>query len=196
MRDVPTGGAEFLRKILDAIPLPVLVFDYDMRIIESNRAASELLDRSPESFLRMRGGDALRCIHSTETGEGCGGSPSCKDCVIRSSVMAAAEGESVVRRKARMEFVDGKSRRPVHMLVTAAPIQRENEPCVLLLLEDINEQIELKSIIPMCASCRKIRDDDDYWRSVENYFATQLDVDFSHGLCPDCVSKLYPDFRR
>jgi hypothetical protein len=55
--------------------------------------------------------------------------------------------------------------------------------------------MELKSILPMCASCHKIRDDEDYWSSVESFFKDRLDVDFSHGLCPDCIRELYPDFR-
>jgi PAS domain-containing protein len=182
--------------IVDAIPLPVLVVDEDLRIFRANRAAGDLLDRSPESFMRMRGGDALECINATESDEGCGSTPACANCVVRTSVEAAAKGDSVARRKARMELVDGKRVIPMHLLVTAAPLPADGEPRFLLVLEDVNELIELKSIIPMCASCKKIRNDDDYWQSVESYFIHHLDVDFSHGLCPDCVRRLYPGFGR
>jgi hypothetical protein len=91
--------------------------------------------------------------------------------------------------------VQGRSTRPLHLLVTAAPVEYGGRTCFLLVLEDIRELMELKSILPMCASCHKIRDDRDYWSSVETYFKHHLDVDFSHGLCPDCVERLYPEFR-
>jgi hypothetical protein len=49
----------------------------------------------------------------------------------------------------------------------------------------------LESILPICASCKKIRDDQGYWEQVESYLATASRIRFSHGLCPDCAKKLY-----
>lgn len=49
----------------------------------------------------------------------------------------------------------------------------------------------LEGILPICASCKKIRDDQGYWEQVESYLATMSHVRFSHGLCPDCARKLY-----
>ncbi len=57
----------------------------------------------------------------------------------------------------------------------------------------ISEIKELKGIIPICSNCNKIRDDDGYWQRVENYIQTHSDAQFSHGLCPECRSELYPD---
>jgi len=51
----------------------------------------------------------------------------------------------------------------------------------------------LRGILPICASCRKIRNDDGYWQQVEVYFAKRTDLSFSHGICEDCARKLYPD---
>ncbi len=51
----------------------------------------------------------------------------------------------------------------------------------------------LRRIIPICSSCKKIRDDDGYWKQVEDYFREHSDIDFTHGLCQDCVRKLYPE---
>src|SRR2546427_9136995 len=45
--------------------------------------------------------------------------------------------------------------------------------------------------VPMCASCQKIRDDEGYWDYVENYIHTHSEATITHGLCPDCVKKLY-----
>jgi hypothetical protein len=55
---------------------------------------------------------------------------------------------------------------------------------------------ELKRILPICAHCKKIRNDDQYWHSVEQYFKVHMDLDFSHGICPDCMRKNYPDYCR
>jgi two-component system cell cycle response regulator len=52
----------------------------------------------------------------------------------------------------------------------------------------------LHGLLPICANCKKIRDDEGYWRQIEEYLQQHADVEFSHGLCPECIRKLYPDF--
>jgi DNA-binding response OmpR family regulator len=62
-------------------------------------------------------------------------------------------------------------------------------------LQDALDQIKtLKGLIPMCASCKKIRDDEGYWQQVEKYIMERSEVEFSHGLCPDCLEKHYPEY--
>jgi two-component system cell cycle response regulator len=51
----------------------------------------------------------------------------------------------------------------------------------------------LKGIIPICANCKKIRDDQGYWNRLEEYISRHSDADFSHGICPDCAHDLYPE---
>ncbi len=51
----------------------------------------------------------------------------------------------------------------------------------------------LRGIIPICASCKKIRDDEGYWNAVDSYLRLHTEAEFSHGLCPDCSHKLYPE---
>ena len=51
----------------------------------------------------------------------------------------------------------------------------------------------LSGLLPICASCKKIRDDGGYWHQVEVYIQSHSEAEFSHGLCPDCVQELYPD---
>ena len=50
----------------------------------------------------------------------------------------------------------------------------------------------LSGLLPICASCRKIRDDKGYWSQLEAYVLEHSDVQFSHGICPECTKKLYP----
>ncbi len=50
----------------------------------------------------------------------------------------------------------------------------------------------LKGLVPICANCKKIRDDDGFWQEVEHYISAHTEADFSHGICPDCMKELYP----
>jgi len=68
------------------------------------------------------------------------------------------------------------------------------------LIRDLREALEniktLKGLLPICASCKKIRDDKGYWNQIETYIATHSEAEFSHGLCPVCAEKLYPGLNK
>ena len=51
--------------------------------------------------------------------------------------------------------------------------------------------LTLKSLLPICAKCKRIRDDEGYWKEIEAYIETHTDSQFSHGLCEECSDKLY-----
>jgi hypothetical protein len=51
----------------------------------------------------------------------------------------------------------------------------------------------LKGFLPICASCKNIRNDRGYWEKIEQYITEHSDAEFTHTLCPDCIKKLYPD---
>jgi len=52
----------------------------------------------------------------------------------------------------------------------------------------------LSGLLPICAHCKSVRNDKGYWEAVEEYISEKTDVHFSHGLCPKCIEKFYPDF--
>ncbi|RJR27691.1 MAG: hypothetical protein C4582_00180 [Desulfobacteraceae bacterium] len=52
---------------------------------------------------------------------------------------------------------------------------------------------QLRGFLPICASCKKIRDDTGYWNQVEAYLTSHSDVQFSHSICPECAKKLHPE---
>ena len=58
---------------------------------------------------------------------------------------------------------------------------------------DAHEIETLHALLPICASCKKIRDDQGYWSQVEQYFETHTKTVFTHSLCPHCVRKWYPE---
>jgi PAS domain S-box-containing protein len=59
------------------------------------------------------------------------------------------------------------------------------------LNEAISEVKLLSSLLPICSSCKKIRDDSGYWNQLESYFYSHSEIKFSHGLCPECIEDLY-----
>jgi PAS domain S-box-containing protein len=65
------------------------------------------------------------------------------------------------------------------------------------LIDELREALAniktLRGLLPICASCKKIRDDTGYWNLLEHYIQLHADVAFSHGICPDCAQRLYPD---
>lgn len=62
-------------------------------------------------------------------------------------------------------------------------------------LRDALAQVKtLSGLLPICANCKQIRDDKGYWSSVEKYISTHSEAEFTHGICPDCLGKLYPSY--
>ena len=62
------------------------------------------------------------------------------------------------------------------------------------LREAIAQVKTLTGLLPMCANCKKIRDDNGYWSSVEKYISSHSEAEFTHGICPECLEKLYPSY--
>lgn len=64
-----------------------------------------------------------------------------------------------------------------------------------LLERALREIKTLSGLIPICCHCKKIRDDQGYWQQVEKYVQDRTEADFSHSICPECVEKLYPEYK-
>jgi AmiR/NasT family two-component response regulator len=72
----------------------------------------------------------------------------------------------------------------------------------MMELRRVNEELKnalqqvktLTGLLPICSHCKKVRDDTGYWQQVEDYVSGHADVEFSHGVCPDCVRKHYAEF--
>jgi PAS domain S-box-containing protein len=73
-------------------------------------------------------------------------------------------------------------------------LEEEKSNLVIELQDALAKVKQLSGFIPICASCKKIRDDEGYWSQVETYISKHSEALFSHGICPDCMRKLYPDF--
>lgn len=71
---------------------------------------------------------------------------------------------------------------------------QERERLITDLRHALAEVKTLSGLLPICANCKKIRDDKGYWTQVEAYFKRRADISFSHGICPDCLRTLYPEY--
>ncbi len=186
------ADSAFLQKTYDTVPVPVMVVDDDVRVILPNNAAKAMFAMEGVDTSEKRAGELLSCVNSLE--KGCGQSAFCKDCVIRKSVNhAISGGGKVFRVRTRVKLLRDGKQRNVNLLVTAVPFNDKGRDLSLVMLEDINELIQIGSILPICAGCKKIRNEKGEWEDLEKYIREHVDVDFSHAFCPDCVKRLYPE---
>jgi PAS domain S-box-containing protein len=70
--------------------------------------------------------------------------------------------------------------------------EQERERLIRELEEALAKVKTLKGLLPICPSCKKIRDDQGYWHQVEIYIRDHSEAEFSHNICPDCLERLYP----
>ncbi len=73
-------------------------------------------------------------------------------------------------------------------------VEEEREKLISELQEALSKIKVLSGLVPICAHCKKIRDDSGYWNQLEDYMTRHSDMVFSHGTCPECARKLYPDY--
>lgn len=104
---------------------------------------------------------------------------------------------------------------PVHGLYSGAVVDLDGTPCLISVVTDITAQLReqrererllaerekalaevrvLSGLLPICSSCKKIRDDKGYWNQIETYIHEHSGAEFTHGMCPDCMRRLYPEF--
>lgn len=79
-------------------------------------------------------------------------------------------------------------------IVERKKIENERNVLIAQLQKTLQEVKTLRGFLPICAHCRKIRQDSGYWQQLEIYVQEHTDAKFTHGLCPDCTHKLYPGF--
>ena len=72
----------------------------------------------------------------------------------------------------------------------------------MVKLRELNEELKgalaqlstLRGLLPVCVSCKKVRDDKGYWKEIETYLSAHCEAEVSRSLCPECMEKIYPDF--
>ncbi len=95
----------------------------------------------------------------------------------------------VLERTAELRRVNDQLRQDI---AERKRIEQGKEMLILQLREAVARIKTLTGLLPMCAWCKKIRDDGGYWKKVEMYIQEHSDASFTHGICPDCLKKHDP----
>ena len=74
--------------------------------------------------------------------------------------------------------------------------EKERDALIDSLQKSLSKVRKLSGLLPICASCKKIRDDSGYWNQIEAYIRDHSEAEFSHGICPECSKRLYPEYHR
>lgn len=179
----------------DTITDFVSIHDKNMKFVRVNKALSDFLGKKPEE---LSGRYCFEIMH--------GQNAPWQNCPH----LAAIE------QKKSVTFEINDSKIGVPLLVTCSPLLHDDGSLLgsVHVARDISEQKKssevrenlikkledslakvklLSGFIPICASCKKIRDDKGYWKQVEDYIHDHSEAQFSHSLCPECFKKLYPD---
>lgn len=174
--DDNTQNIQVLAKILEEA-------GYDLAVAMNGEEALEFLDReSPDMILldvMMPGMDGFEVCRRIKRQEHCADIP-----VI--FLTARGETDDIVKGfdAGGVDYVI----KPFNNRELLARVKTHVE-----LLRSRREISELQGIIPICSSCKKVRDDEGFWQLVEQYVETRSDATFSHSLCPNCADKLYGD---
>ena len=72
-------------------------------------------------------------------------------------------------------------------------MEKDRDNLIVDLQKSLSEVKTLRGFLPICSHCKKIRDDKGYWNQIESYIQEHSETEFSHGICPECAKKYYPD---
>ena len=109
---------------------------------------------------------------------------------------------SEIEDTAQVDVVAGtdEERRYIELKMLRLTEAKDGRNGSLIVIHDITERVRfmdeiktLRGIVPICARCKKIRDDQGFWQHVEAYVSEHSYAEFSHGLCPVCLEELYPE---
>ena len=95
--------------------------------------------------------------------------------------------------RAEHRQLEHEQRRLHEEIIERKKVQKEKEALIEELQQTLDKVQVLQGLIPICSSCHSIRDDQGFWNRMEAYIQKHSDVEFSHGICPACKKKLYPE---
>ena len=129
----------FLKSLFESIPCGVLIVDRDRRIQAINRVLEQTFGISEPEVVDKRGGEALRCIHSSNSSKGCGFADECQTCDVRNTALKALDGQKIHRKKAKIQLLINGEVRDLLLMASAAPLEHGGEKFAIVMLEDITE---------------------------------------------------------
>jgi PAS domain S-box-containing protein len=199
----PERGPESLGAILrawtatlDAIEDFISVHDWDFRIVRANRALARHLGCEPAHLVGQR---CHWVFHGTEEPW-----PGCPHDRARQTETTATEeildsclGVPLQVRCSPYCDEAGRAVGTVHVARDITQERRrdaEREALIARLQEALAQAKILGGLLPICSSCKRIRDDQGYWNQIEAYIGERSHAEFTHGICPECAQELYPQW--
>jgi len=180
----------------DTISDFVSVHDKNMKFVRVNKALADFLEEKPEDLMgrycyevmhgRSKPWDNCPHIAATEQGK-----------PVTFEIVDDNIGIPLLVSCSPFKHDDGSLMGSVHVARDITEQRRANdirEKLIRQLEESLAKVKLLSGFIPICASCKNIRDDKGYWKQVEEYIRDNSEAEFSHSICPDCMKKLYPEF--
>jgi PAS domain S-box-containing protein len=182
---------------------------FNQNIVQSMEEGILLTDAGGHiTFVNPRGGDLLGYAPEELTGRPMQDfvAPEHREQVEQEFALTP---EGVTQAGRRETVLLTKMGRRVPVIVSSRPLFDDGSfTGMLSVITDITERVRMEEalreslakiktlggLIPICASCKKIRDDKGYWQQVEVYIRDHSEAEFSHGLCPECAQRLYPEF--
>jgi len=122
-------------------------------------------------------------------------SAGCRSPIILLTGQGDREVDLDAMRAGAADYLDKNNLTPA-LLERSIRYAIEKQNLINSLQEALEKIKTLSGLIPICANCKKIRDDKGYWNTLETYIEKHSLAEFSHGLCPDCLKKLYPDLHQ
>jgi PAS domain S-box-containing protein len=191
----------FLHVLMDTIPDHIYFKDAQSRFLLINRAMAEwvalgspaeALGKSDADFFSSEhAGEALRDERRImETREPLVGAEEKETWPTGGETWVSSTKVPVVDEKGQVTGICGISRD----ITRRKRAQQEREKLVGDLQNALERIRTLRGLIPICAVCKRVRDDKGYWRQVEAYVSEHSDATFSHGLCEECSRKMYPKY--
>ena len=198
----------FMNKLLETIPIPVFYKDREGRYLGFNKTFESFFGKSKEELI----GKSVFDLNPTELAE----TYHAQDCklfgnpavqVYDSQVLDVHGAmHDVIFHKASLTDTQGAITGLVGAILDvtkrkhaeeelqrySAELEKKNKE----LLDALANVKQLTGMLPICASCKKIRDDKGYWSAVESYIGKHSEAVFSHGLCPECEKKAYEDLEK
>ena len=174
--DVAGDGAEGLAMCADG--------DYDAVLVDKNMPERDGLDviqtlaaeNGPSSIMVTGTGDELSAVEALKSGA--------SDYIVKDPDGRYLELLPVVVEQVLEQSAIADAKRAA---------EEEKERLIVELQQALANVKTLSGLLPICANCKKIRDDDGYWRMVEHYLTDHSEAEFSHGICPECGKQLYGD---
>lgn len=195
---MPSKSAQAALSAINQIPAMVAYWDCHQRCLFSNNAYREWFGKTPTQMVGMTLEELLGPIYEKNLPFILGaleGKPQSFERQIPMPNGSLRESMATYTP----DIVEGVVRGfTVHVADVTLLRQREAAlECALRERDEVLAEIRtLRGLLPICASCKSIRDADGQWEPLEKYVSERSEATFSHGICPECVAKLYPSLGR